>query len=402
MSKAHAITLVKTDSIVPNERNRNRHDENQINQLCKIIKYQGFRIPLIVSNLSGKLVSGHGRLLAAKQLGLQEVPVIYQDFEDAEQEFLAGVSDNAIASQAELDLPSIHVDIQEMGPFDLDLLGVKDFQFEPDPEIQGDADAVPETPKEAKTKRGELWFLGEHRLLIDDCTVKENVERLMGGEKADMVFTDPPYGVNYDGGHAVNGVRREKLANDENTQIYDEAIPQLFNFSKPTAALYLWFAATKSLQVLQVLHKNNYEIRSWLIWNKNVAQFGAIGAQYKQKHEPCLYCYKKGESPFWDGPNNEISVWDVDRSSKNEFHPTQKPVELSERAIGNSCPSRGVVLDLFLGSGSTIIACEKTRRRGFGTELEPLYGDVILQRFAKFSGKDPAREDGVKWSELNA
>jgi DNA modification methylase len=211
----------------------------------------------------------------------------------------------------------------------------------------------------------------------------------MNGEKADMVFTDPPYGVNYDGGHATDK-RREKLKNDNSTLIYDDSVPNMFRHSKDEAALYLWFAATKSLQVLQVLQvlqANNYVIRSWLIWNKNQAQFGAIGAQYKQKHEPCLYCFKKGQSPYWNGPNNEVSVWDEKRSRINEFHPTQKPVELSARALANSCPASGLVLDLFLGSGATLIGAEQTKRKCYGMEISPNYCDVIVKRWENLTGK---------------
>ena len=239
------------------------------------------------------------------------------------------------------------------------------------PEVE--EDEVPEVPVEAITKPGDLYILGEHRLLCGDSTSEKDVERLMNGEKADMVFTDPPYGVNYDGGHATDK-RREKLKNDDSTIIYDKAVPNIFAYSKSEAALYLWFAATKSLQVLQVLQvlqANNYVIRSWLIWNKNQAQFGAIGAQYKQKHEPCLYCFKSGEAPYWSGPNNEVSVWDEDRSRINEFHPTQKPVALSARAIGNSAPPKGIVLDLFLGSGATLIGAEQTKRKCYGMEISP-------------------------------
>jgi DNA modification methylase len=386
--KSKDIKLVAIADLKENPKNRNTHPKDQIERLVEIIRHQGFRQPIVVSNRSGLVVAGHGRLLAAKELRLVEVPVMYQDFESEEQEYAFGVSDNAIAAWAELDLSGINFDVPELGPdFDLDMLGIKDFVLEPAEkfEAQSDEDSVPEHV-EPRAKLGDIYQLGRHRLMCGDSTSIDAVEKLMAGEKADMVFTDPPYGVNYDGGHA-NEKRREKLANDHSVDIYGDSVPLMVAFSKDNAALYLWFAATKSLQVLQVLQENNYEVRSWLIWNKNMAQFGAIGAQYKQKHEPCLYAFKKGNSPFWDGPTNEVSVWDVARASKNEFHPTQKPVELSRRAITNSSPRSGIILDLFGGSGSTLIGAEAEGRSARVMELSPNYVDVIVSRWEKYTGQ---------------
>jgi DNA modification methylase len=268
---------------------------------------------------------------------------------------------------------------------DLTMFGADDLSsiLDKGPEENPQDDVLPAIPKTAKTKMGQIFRLGEHRLMCGDSTSRSDVDRLMDFEKGDLVFTDPPYGVNYDGGHATQK-RRTKLSGDENTSIYGGSVPNMFEFSKDAAALYLWFAATKSRNVLD---DNSYEVRSWLIWNKNMAQFGAIGAQYKQKHEPCIYGFKKGKTPYWSGPTNEVSVWDEKRESKNEFHPTQKPVALALRAVNNSCPKNGSVLDLFGGSGSTLIACEKLKRKCFMMELDPIYCDVIIERWEKFTGQ---------------
>jgi DNA modification methylase len=239
-------------------------------------------------------------------------------------------------------------------------------------------------------------MLGEHRLLIDDCTVKENVDRLMAGEKADMVFTDPPYGVDYDGGTT----KRQKLENDHSNDIYDSVLPVIRDAMSDQAALYVWHAAGYA-DIASKLIESGFQIRSQIIWNKNQAQFGALSAQYKQKHEPCFYSHKKGNSPLWYGPTNEVTVWDVSRERKNEFHPTQKPVELCKRALKNNSQQKNLILDVFLGSGSTLIACEKTNRRCFGMEIDAHYGQVIIERFQKFSGKKAVREDGVAFDEIN-
>lgn len=313
-----------------------------------------------------------------------------------------GDFDNKLLSQMIFSLENANFDMELTGFTDIDL---KEFKMETETKSvtyggQTDPDDIPEAPTSTKIRYGDIFQLGKHRLMCGDSTREEDVKLLMSGELADLVFTDPPYGVNYDGGHATKK-RRDKLANDHSTTIYDNSVPLMTKFSKPEAALYLWFAATKSLQVLQVLQANSYEIRSWLIWNKNMAQFGA---QYKQKHEPCLYCYKKGHPPFWDGPTNEVSVWDEKRASVNEFHPTQKPTELAQRAITNSCPKNGHVLDLFGGSGSTMIAAQVQGRQSFTMELEPKYCAVILKRWSEFTAAQPMHFDHKKnefvpWSD---
>jgi len=273
----------------------------------------------------------------------------------------------------------------------LDILGfdINELNALMQPEIvEGltDEDAVPEIPEEPKTRLGDIYQLGNHRLMCGDSTSIDAVDMLMSGQKADMVFTDPPYGVDYDGGHATDK-RRTKLENDDKTLMYVGALPIAYMASKDGAALYLWFADRFAKDVLIALEECNFQVRTWIIWNKNLAQFGAIGAQYKSKHEPCIYAFKKGKAPYWNGPNNEVTVWDMKRHSKNEFHPTQKPVELPVRALENSSKAGDIILDLFGGSGSTLIACEKQNRHARLMELDPKYCDVIVKRWEDFTGK---------------
>ncbi len=200
--------------------------------------------------------------------------------------------------------------------------------------------------------------------------------------RASLVFTDPPYGVDYDGGTTV----REKLKNDDSTAMYGPCCEMAFQFSDSAAPLYLWHAGVKGIAAAAAAAaaaaKAGYSIRCELVWNKNQAQFGALSAQYKQKHEPCYYCIKKGKTPRWYGPTNEVTVWDVERSSVNEFHPTQKPVELAERAMRNSSSKGDMVLDLFLGSGCTMVAAENLKRTCYGVEMDAGYAAVILQRMS--------------------
>lgn len=378
--------LVKVADLKPHPKNRNQHSFEQIDRLSQILSYQGIRAPIVISKLSGYIVKGHGTLKSIEKNKWTEAPVVYQDFESQEQEYLFLQSDNAIASWAELDLSGIHLDIGDLGPFDLDLLGIKDFQLEPEPN-ENDTDETPEVPKEAKTKRGELWILGNHRLLIDDCTIEVNVKRLMGNEKADMVFTDPPYGVNEKTNRKSSG--RCKLAENQDLQpVYgdestDTAIKAFNIFSSING---IWWGANYYAHSVP-------EVGSWLIWDKR----NGVASDDNADCEMAWVWNKKPARVFshlWKGC--------IRASEKNEtkVHPTQKPIVLAEWCFENYGNPQ-IVLDGFLGSGSTLIACEKTNRRCYGMEIEPLYGDVIIERWQKFSGKEAVREDGVEWSELN-
>jgi DNA modification methylase len=389
--KYPCLLTKKISEISSAKYNPRKITDEAMGRLTKSLAEFGNIQPITWNVRTGNVVGGHQRLKVYKAMGKTEVDVWAVDL-DEQKEKAANIALNKLSG--EFDMPMLKDILEEIDTGDLDMeitgFGMDEIALmmeDAHPEVT--EDEVPEVPVDAITKLGDLWLLGEHRVLCGDSTSEADVSRLMNGEKADMVFTDPPYGVNYDGGHATDK-RREKLKNDNSTLIYDDSVPNMFRHSKDEAALYLWFAATKSLQVLQVLQvlqANNYVIRSWLIWNKNQAQFGAIGAQYKQKHEPCLYCFKKGQSPYWNGPNNEVSVWDEKRSRINEFHPTQKPVELSGRALANSCPASGLVLDLFLGSGATLIGAEQTKRKCYGMEISPNYCDVIVKRWENLTGK---------------
>ena len=224
-----------------------------------------------------------------------------------------------------------------------------------------------------------------HRLAVGDCTDPAVVEAVMRGERAQLVFTDPPYGVDYTGGTK----ERKRLAGDRDTHLYMPACQVSADYSDAKAALYLWHAGVKGIAAAAAAAAAGYEIRCEIVWNKNQAQFGALSAQYKQKHEPLYYCFKKGQAPRWFGPTNEVTVWDCDRMPVNEHHPTQKLVELAERAIRNSSQVGDVVADWFLGGGSTLIACERLGRKARAIELDPGYAAVAIQRWADLTNGEP-------------
>lgn len=376
------IEKVKISTIFENPDNPRTIKDSNFLKLVQSIKEfpEMLEARPIVVNEAHTVLGGNMRLRACKEAGLKEVYIINaSEWSEARQkEFL--IKDNV--SSGEWDWPSLdeHFDLKDLEHWGLEF-----------PELEGQEEKLEaqeddfESPpiEEIKTdiKHGDIIQIGPHRLMCGDSTELADVERLMDGKKADMVFTDPPYGVDYDGGHAVKGVRREKLHNDDNADIYGRALPLMFANTNQNAPLYLWYSDSESLAVLSAVLSAGYEIRNHIIWNKNLAQFGAIGAQYKTKHEPCLYCFKKGQSVNWIGPNNEVSVWDISRESKNEFHPTQKPIPLVARALKNH--EAKSILDLFLGSGSTMVACHQLKRVCYGMELEPKYCQVIVDRMKK-------------------
>jgi DNA modification methylase len=382
LTETVAITSLRLD---PN--NARKHDDKNLAAIKGSLSRFGQQKPLVVT-ADGTVVAGNGTLEAAKALGWDEIAVVRSAL--PEQDLTAfALADNRSAELAAWDNEILTKTLRalEDDGFPIADIGFDDFDLSaPPPEGLTDPDAVPENV-ETRCKPGDLWILGNHRLLCGDSTNVQHVERLMGGEKADMLFTDPPYGVNYEGGHFhsgdVNVVRkREKLAADDTAAIYSEVIPLVPQFVD--GPCYTWFAGTKPLELYSAVAQVGH-VHALIIWHKINATYAAMNAQYKQRHEPCLYWKPKGSTLRWIGPSNECTLWEMKRDGRNDLHPTQKPVELAERAINNHTAK--TCLDLFLGSGSTLIACEKTNRRCFGMEIDAKYCDVVLSRWEQFTGK---------------
>lgn len=348
--------------------------------------------PVVVNERTGEVLAGNHTLKAARELGWTEIAATFVDVDDDHAARIVLVDNRA----NELATFNDEVLVEVLQELDGQLEGTGYDQSDLD-DLLGqlssgfgqpkDPDKVPQEPAEPTTRRGDIYELGPHKLLCGDSTLLDEVGELMGEDRAKMVFTDPPYGVDYDGGTKV----REKLSGDHDTDIYSEVMPSLVAYSDPRAPFYIWHAYTKADLVLQACRVNGLEPRSLILWVKNQAQFGALSAQYKQKHEPCIYAHRKGHAPYWYGPNNEVTVWEADRARSNDYHPTQKPVALAERALNNSSQKGDIVLDLFGGSGSTLIGCETTGRVARVMELSPSYCDVIVARWEAFTGKKAKR-----------
>jgi DNA modification methylase len=334
--------------------------------------------------------------LRVETMGDQVLPVLVLDVDEAEGDKVLATLD-PLAAMAESDAAKLDAILREVDTGSPELQQMLSDLAEDAGLYQDEAkeiveDEIPEPPVDPITKPGDLWTLGDHRLLCGDSTKAEDVERLMAGAKARLVITDPPYGVDYQGGTT----KREKLKGDHDAGLYLPILQLANQFSDDECAVYLWHSDSKSAAVSAAVSAAGYELRCTIIWNKNIAQFGALGAQYKTKHEPCHYLYKKSRSPRWFGPTNEVTVWDISRNSKNEHHPTEKPVAVMARPMGNSSEKGDAVLDLFLGSGTTLIAAEQLGRKCYGMEISPQYCDVIVKRWETLTGKKAELETPAK------
>lgn len=393
------VCQVEVGTLKPYANNSNKHSDWQIKKIADSIREFGFTQPVLITK-DNVIIAGHGRALAAMQCNIKKIPAIRLDL-PIEKARAYVIADNQLARLAEWDhkiLASELVELQQLD-YDIDVIGFDDKELAKIRNLVPDAgwpgydqdsskdDDVPETEENKfGVKTGDLWELGEHLLLCGDSTDKVQVDRLMGGDKADMVFTDPPYGVLYSGGvqftkDGVEEDNRKKLENDSDVSIYGRVARVIKAYLDGPA--YIWFSFSNAKGTIDAIDAIG-NISALIIWNKTNAKYGALNAHYKQRHEPCLYV-KCGKNMRWSGPTDERTVWDMKRDPRNDLHPTQKPVELAERAIGNH--SAKTVLDLFLGSGSTLIACEKTNRKCYGMEIDPHYCSVIINRWQTYTGK---------------
>lgn len=372
--------LVSPKKLKNHPKNRNKHGQDQIDRLADLYKYHGIRHPIIVSKLSGFIVAGHGRKLAAIRANIEAVPVVYQDFESTDAEYAFIQADNAIALWAELDLAGINQDIGDLGPdFDINMLGIQDFTIDvADKEFEGDPDEVPEVV-EPVAKLGQIYKLGEHRLMCGDSTDENTISALMNGQKADMVFTDPPYGVNFQSNMRTKSQKFDVLENDD--IFLDGWVgPAISNSDGFVFVWTTWKVIQKWLEICSPFGN----LSNMIIWDKGGGGIGDLQKTFSTDYEIAL-CYNRGAKIIGKRLG---SVWSVGKDKSIDYkHPTQKPVDLPIMAISNVTKSNDKVLDLFGGSGSTLIACEKTNRKCFLMELDPHYVDVIIARWEKFTGQ---------------
>lgn len=351
--------------------------------------------PLVCfTDTDGKLVvlGGNMRLKAAKEIGLKELPVIIADDWTEEQKAQFLIKDNVGFGEWNWDELQSDWDVQKLEDWGLDI--PKEFKVE----AEAEEDDY-EIPDEIQTDivLGDLFEIGQHRLLCGDATDSDAVAKLMDGKKADMVFTDPPYGVSYEGGHNKkkrNGIENDTLQGQDLTDLFYEALINAEIFSHDHCAFYIWYANGKAVETFESFSKLSLKVRAVICWYKIKSGLGAFMSQYIPNYEPCIYAFKEGKTVQWFGPSDEKTVWELKKESKNEFHPTQKPVELPERAINNSSKEKDIVLDLFGGSGSTMVAAHQLKRKAMVMEFDPKYCQVIIDRMRKLDPSLVIKKNG--------
>ena len=381
--------------LVEHPRNPNKHGDKQIALLAKIIRNQGWRNPIVVSADSGFIVAGHGRLMAAKVLNVEQVPVDYQPFDNEAEEYAHLIADNRIAELAEADKSELAKLVRELeDKIDLDLTGFDAPSLEEllATKEEKQVDAEPKTDKAAelqvkwKTEKGQLWKLGEHRLLCGDSTNAKDVDRVLGDDKADIMVTDPPYGVNYDPSWRAEAgmtVNENKLGKVQNDDIADWTPAwQLFDGD----VCYVYHAGAKAGTVQQSLEDSGFNIRSQIIWSKD--KMALSRGDYHWQHEPCWYGVRDGKKGNRTEDRTQTTVWQIAaREDSGHGHGTQKPVECMARPIRNHHCS--TVYEPFSGSGTTIIACEQLDKKCRAIEIDPNYVAVALERYVDATGKEP-------------
>ena len=393
------VQQIELEQLVPYARNARTHSETQVAQIAGSIAEFGFVNPVLVGG-DNIIIAGHGRVMAAKKLGLKTVPTIKLDHLTENQRRALVIADNKIAENAGWDEELLRLELQNLADedFDLDLLGFDDVELDDlltsldDDEAAALDENIPEVQENPVSRTGDVWIMGEHRLLCGDSTSEADMKKLMDGELADMVFTDPPYNVNY-GDTAKDKLRSKggakagrKIMNDNLGDDFEAfltaACKNMLAYTK--GALYICMSSSE-LDTLQSAFRNaGGKWSTFIIWAKNTFTLGR--SDYQRQYEPILYGWKDGNDRYWCGARDQGDVWFYNKPQKNDLHPTMKPVDLVVRGIKNSSKTLDIVLDPFGGSGSTLIAAEHTGRQARLIELDPKYVDVIVRRWQEMTG----------------
>ena len=383
----------KLKDIVPYSSNNKKHWAN-IDEIVKSIQANTYIAPIIVDE-NNVILAGHGRKLALDKLWIAEAEVLQVSGLSEIQKRDFRIRDNKLTELSDWDFDNLKFELEELQIPDLSGLFKDEKEMEEEtPEVKEDDFEVDDQIK-TDIVLWDLFEIGEHRLLCGDSTDSDSVAKLMNGEKADMVFTDPPYNVNYEGSNGLKIENDNKSDEDFYQFLYDAFLNYEINL-KSGGAIYIAHADLEGLNFRKAFKDVGFKLRSTIIWNKNALVMGR--SDYHWKHEPILYGWKEGASHQWNGDRKQTTVWECDKPKKNGEHPTMKPIELVSIAVNNSSKAKDLVLDLFLGSGSTMVAAHQLNRKCYGMELDPKYCQVIIDRMIRL---DPELIIKKNWVEYN-
>ena len=389
------IQQISINDLKPYPQNAKKHPSEQVEHIANSIREFGFQQPIVVDK-DNVVVIGHGRLLAAKKLNMDSVPCVRADDLTDEQIKALRLADNKTNESEwdfdllDMELSDIEIDMEQFG-FDLDI------DDEPQEVVEDDYNEEP--PAEPKAKLGDIYQLGRHRLMCGDSTKAEDMSALMGDDKADMVFTDPPYNVAIGSKNAfLNSVQKagrctEDIANDKGMtdeeigeKLWKPAFINMRDFSKDCCSLYVTMPQGGTHMMMMMMARAAWQVKHELMWLKNSPTFSMGRLDYDYQHEPILYGWNKSHVFYGKGEQNK-SVWKFDKPRKCDLHPTMKPIPLVVNALLNSSKENDIILDAFGGSGTTLIACEQTNRNARLMEFDAKYVDVIIDRWEKFTGE---------------
>lgn len=392
--KVEPAVYMALKDLKPSPWNPRMIEDRRFEELCQSLKDRPEFLedrPLLATR-KGTIYSGNQRYRAAEKLGWEAVPVKYADISEKEAVERSLIENNHWGQYVEEDLAALldkyHLNPDEYGFSSREINSLLK-KLNPEDVVE---DEPPPVPKKPKTKPGNLYKLGEHRLLCGDATKPKDAEKIMGGQKADMIFTDPPYNVDYKG----KTKDALKIENDKfrSTEAFRKFLCDAFScmadISKKGAAAYVCHSDSEGMPFRTAFGDAGFLLKQCIIWNKNTFVMGR--QDYQWKHEPILYGWQKGGSHSWYGGRTETTVWDIRKPNASREHPIMKPVELVAKALKNSSKADDIVIDFFAGSGSTLIACEQMDRKCYSIELDPKYCDVIVERWENFTGKKAVLE----------
>ncbi|MGA7410351.1 MAG: site-specific DNA-methyltransferase [Bryobacteraceae bacterium] len=392
------IEKCPVDRLSPLTGNPRTHSDHQVEQVAASIREFGWTNPILVG-ADGEVIAGHARLAAALKLGLPKVPVIRLQHLSEKQRRALVIADNQLALNAGWDeeLLRIELILLQDADYDLGLVGFEDEELarllagQDAADALTDEDALPELPETPVSATGDLWILGDHRVLCGDATGQSDVQRLIGSELADLVFTDPPYNVDYEGYTEDRlKIKGDRMTPEQFQQFLSATFESYRRITKPGASIYVCHSSSWQREFQDALEAAGFDVRCQIIWAKNTFAWGF--GRYKFQHEPIFYAHVAKQKDPWYGDKSQSTLWEEKKPAANRIHPTAKPVELVERALINSSKAGDVVADLFGGSGSTLIGCERMGRKARLLEIDPKYADCIVTRWQDHVGKQATLE----------